>query len=358
LTEAEIETIDSWVEAGCTEGDPVDLPPNPQFVEGWTLGQPDLVLELPVDYEVPAVGADIYRCFVIPSNLPADTQVVGLEYRPGNPRVVHHIIGYVDANGEAKKQDAEEDGPGYTCFGGPKIDPSGDLGGWAPGATADFLPEGIGRIIPKSSDIVLQVHYHPTGKPETDRSRVGLYFAKPDHPIKQTFHWWAAGAYDFKIPAGSTDFHLDGAWEMPVDVQLVAVSPHMHLLGRQMTMTAKKPDGTTIDLIRIPNWDFNWQLQYLFDQPIELPAGSVINVEATYDNSAANPNQPVNPPKEVHFGEATTDEMCFGFFGVVKKDQDLTKPGQRDDLLEILEKQAEEYEKKAREGHKSAAGSE
>lgn len=358
LTEQDIDRIADWVDAGAPEGDPADLPPNPSFPEGWSLGTPDLVLEMPEAFEVPASGEDIYRCFVIPTGLAEDAQVIGVEYQPGNPRVVHHIIGYVDATGAARERDEEEPGDGYTCFGGPRIEPTGDLGGWAPGATAGFLPDGIGRIVPKGSDVVLQVHYHASGKPETDRSRVGLYFAKPDRPVRQAFHWWAAGAEGFTIPAGEPAVRLQGSWTMPVDVQLVAVSPHMHLIGRQMTMTARLPDGAVLNLIRIPDWDFNWQLQYLFERPIDLPEGTVIEVDATYDNSTANRNQPEGGPRPVKFGEATYDEMCYGFFGVVKRDQDLTRPGERDDLLEIFARKAGQQQEDDQRPPDAAAGDE
>lgn len=340
LSDADVATLVAWAAAGAPEGDPADLPPPAEFADGWALGTPDLVVEIPVEFEVPAAGDDNYRCFVIKNPLPEDAYVVGVEYKPGNPRVVHHILGYVDTSGKARELDDHEAGPGYTCFSGPMVDIAGDLGGWAPGANPDFLPEGVGRVLPKGADIILQVHYHPTGKPETDRSRVALYLAKKGRPIRRAFHWWAAGAVDFTIPADASAYELRGETApLPVDVQLLALAPHMHMIGRDMTMTATLPDGTELPLIKIDDWDFNWQLQYYLDRPIDLPKGTIVRVVAHYDNTAGNPDNPSKPPRPVKFGEATTDEMCYGFFGMVKKDQDLTRPGQRDDLLNILKKE-------------------
>ncbi|CAN5613649.1 hypothetical protein BH23PLA1_BH23PLA1_40960 [soil metagenome] len=356
LSGEEIEILNAWAEAGALEGTPDDLPPPREFTSGWTIGEPDLIIEMPEDFEVPADGPDIYRCFVIPLDLPEDVQVVGLEYRPGNPSVVHHILGYVDVHGKARKLDeADPDRPGYDCFGGPMIDIHGDLGGWAPGSNAEVLPEGVGRILPAKADIVLQVHYHPSGKAETDRSRIGLKLAPRDQSIRQAFHWWAVGDMDFTIPADVSSYELvTQTLPLPVDVQLLKVSPHMHLLGKMMEMWAEPPEGKTfadgtnrMDLIRIDHWDFNWQLQYQLIEPIDLPAGSVVKARARYDNSENNPHRPLDAegqPMDVRFGEATTDEMCFGFFGMVKTGQDLTRADEEDDLLKILYRQLKEFE--------------
>jgi hypothetical protein len=340
LADDEIATLRSWADAGAPEGDRAETPPRPAFPDGWAMGEPDLVIEMPEPFEVPASGGDIYRCFVIPTDLPGDVYVEGIEYRPGNARVVHHILGYVDTSGEATQLDAAEDGPGYTCFGGPRVERiHADLGGWAPGVEASRLPEGIGRSLPKGAAVVMQVHYHPNGKPERDRSRIGLYFAKS--PVKRTFHWAAALNGDFRLePDRPETWEVRAAWRAPVDVQAYAIAPHMHMLGRDMTMTARLPDGRLIPLIRIDRWDFQWQRQYEFERPIDLPAGSVVEVLAHFDYSRSNPNNAFRDLEEmpvVTWGEATTDEMCIGFLGVVKAGQDLTRPGEVDDLRAILD---------------------
>jgi peroxiredoxin len=344
LNDADIATLTAWAAGGAPEGDPANVPPPPSFASDWALGTPDLVVELPTDYAVPADGNDIYRCFVIPTHLTEDRYVAAVEYQPGNRRVVHHIIAYVDTSGQARKKDAEDDGPGYTCFGGPRIEIHGDLGGWAPGNEPSRLPDGVGRLLPANADVVVQVHYHPSGKPETDRSRLGIHFSRT--PVKQTMHWSLAGKFDLKIPPGAPNHEALAEWRIPVDVEALAVTPHMHLLGRDMRMWVTFPDGRDQDLINIPDWDFFWQNTYYFETPLTLPKGTVVKVKAHFDNSEANPHNPNKPPKEVKFGEGTTDEMCIGFIALTKKDQDLTRPGEKDDLGAIIRKDFENLRKK------------
>ena len=280
----------------------------------------------------------------MPTHLEKDQYVSAVEYRPGNRRVVHHVLAYVDTSGKARERDASEPGPGYTCFGGPGEPIHGGLGGWVPGNLPSQLDEGIGRSLPRQSDIIIQVHYHPRGKTETDRTRIGLYFARK--PVKQIIHAAAALNPGPELPPGKSNIEIKAAWPVPVDMVAHAVTPHMHLLGRDMLMSVKFPDGRVQDLIKIDDWDFNWQYTYNFEKPLDLPKGSVLNVVAHYDNSSSNPRNPNKPPKLVKWGEATTDEMCIGFIGLTKKGQDLTKPGEKDDFSEILKKQFEDFQKK------------
>ncbi|APW63931.1 redoxin domain-containing protein [Paludisphaera borealis] len=347
LSDHDVQTIAAWAEAGAPEGDPADLPPPRAFPHDWTMeGGPDLIVDIGVDFEVPATGDDIYRCFVIPTNLPEDVYVSGIEYAPGNSRVVHHLLGYVETKGLARKRDAEEPGPGYTSFSGPGVPVNGDLGGWAPGCRPSILPDGVGRSLPKNADVVVQVHYHPNGKAEVDRTRVGLRFARK--PVRQTLHWNAARNPDLKLPPGESNVEVKATWTAPVDLTAYAVAPHMHLLGKDMLMTLTFPDGRTQDLIKINDWDFKWQYQYYLEQPIEIPKGTVLNVTAHFDNSSSNSRNPNrDAPQLVTWGEATTDEMCIGFIALTKKGQDLTKPGEKDDLNEIFRAQNEEYRQKA-----------
>ncbi|MDG3003376.1 redoxin domain-containing protein [Paludisphaera mucosa] len=342
LSTADVETISAWAEAGAPEGDPKDLPAPRAFPEEWAMeGGPDLVLDIGGDFPIAASGDDVYRCFVLRTDLPEDVYVSGVEYKPGNARVVHHILGYVDVSGEARKRDEAEEGPGYTSFSGPGVEIIGDLGGWAPGAAPSILAEGVGRALPKKADVIVQIHYHPCGKPETDRSRLGLKFARK--PVKQTLHWNGAFNYGLDLPPGESNIEVRAKWTVPVDAEARAVAPHMHLLGKDMHMFVTFPDGRTRDLIRIDGWDFNWQSQYYFDEPIDLPRGSVVQAVAHYDNSASNPHNPnAKDPQRVTWGEATTDEMCIGFIAVTKKGQDLTRPGEKDDLHDIFTKQREE----------------
>jgi mono/diheme cytochrome c family protein/peroxiredoxin len=355
LSDDEIATLVAWSEADAPEGNPADLPSQPKFPDDWQLGTPDLVVDIGADFAVPAGGDDIYRCFVVPTHLDKDQYVAAVEYRPGNRSVVHHMLAYVDISGKARERDQAEPGPGYTCFGGPGEPIHGGLGGWAPGNLPSFLPDGIGRSLPKQSDVIVQVHYHPRGKPETDRSKIGLYFSKK--PVKQVMHWGFAINPGLELPPGQSNIEVKAAWEVPVDVTAHAVTPHMHLLGRDMLMSVKFPDGHVQDLIKIPDWDFNWQYTYHFEQPLDIPKGSVVYLVAHYDNSDSNPRNPHKPPVLVKWGEATTDEMCIGFIGLTKKGQDLTKPGEKDDFIDILRQQEQElrekYEKKLRDRPKS-----
>ena len=357
LSAQDIATLASWAEAGAPEGDPADLPAPRKFPEDWTLeGGPDLVLDIGTDFQVPAAGGDIYRCFVVPTSLPKDVYISGIEYQPGNRRVVHHVLAYVDTKGEARKKDAAEPGPGYTCFSGPLVEIHGGLGGWAPGNQPTQLEDGIGRSLPRNADVIIQVHYHPDGKAEVDRTRIGLRFSRK--PIRQILHWIAALNLDMKLPFGESNTEIQAAWPVPVDLVAHAVVPHMHLLGKDMLMTVTFPDGRTQDLIKIDNWDFNWQYSYYFEKPLDLPKGSVVKVVAHYDNSAGNPRRPKEmKPEEVRWGEATTDEMCIGFIGVTKKGQDLTRPGEKDDLMDIFKAQIDDYRNKRDEANRKRAKS-
>ena len=347
LSKADIATLAAWADAGAPLGDAADMPPPPQFTDEWALGTPDLVIEPPADFAIPADGSDIYRCFVIPTNLPSDVYISAIEYRPGNHRVVHHMLAYVDTSGEARKKDAADPGLGYSCFSGPGVEVHGDLGGWAPGNEPSRLPDGVGRSLPKGADVIVQVHYHPDGKPETDRSRIGVHFSR--QPIRQTLHWGFALNPGLELPPGESNIEIKAKWEVPVDLVAYGVTPHMHLLGRDIKMSVEYPDGRAQDLVKIADWDFAWQNTYYFAQPLELPKGSQVFVVSHYDNSAGNPRNPNSPPKLVKWGEATTDEMCIGFVAVTKKGQDLTRPGEKDDLHDIFQAQREEAEKKYRE---------
>ncbi|WP_161602261.1 redoxin domain-containing protein [Tautonia marina] len=345
LSSEEIETLVAWADADAPHG-PGPEPEPPTFSDAeWTYGTPDIILDLP-EFEIPAGGYDIYRCFVLPSGLVEDTEVKVVEYQPGNPRVVHHMLGYVDTTGRARQLDEEEDGPGYTCFGGPRVQVASGLAGWAPGVEPEDYGEGIGRRIPKGSDIVVQVHYHPSGKPETDRSRIGLYLARK--PLERIVASNMAINRNFYIPAGEPNQEVTAEWVVPeVDLEIVSVTPHMHQIGRDMTMTVDLPDGSTQELIKIARWDFNWQSIYVLEEPMPLPVGSRVKLVAHFDNSAENPWNPNDPPEPMFWGEATTEEMCIGFVGVVKADQDLTR-GDPDDLGEIFGRQWEQRAKDAK----------
>jgi hypothetical protein len=336
LTAAEVDVLDAWAEAGAPKGEARHTPPDRKFLEGWALGTPDLVLEMGEDFTVPASGPDLYRCFVIPTNLRRDAFISAVEFRPGNRRVVHHFMAFLDTSGAGRLRDDLDPGPGYTSYSGPGVEVEGDLGGWAAGNTPHHLPDGIGRPVPAFSDVILQVHYHPSGKPEADRSRLAIYFCKK--PVKQTLHWANATNSTFRLLPGKPDNEVKATWNVPVDVEALGVTPHMHQLGREFRMSVTFPGGRTQDLLHIDSWDPSWQNTYYFERRVFLPKGSIVKVIAHFDNSA-HPRNPHSPPKLVKWGPEVSDEMLVGYIGVVKKGQDLTRPGEKDDLFEILTKQ-------------------
>ena len=311
LSDHEIATLAKWADAGAPEGDPKDLPPPPHFNEGWALGKPDMVLQPDRPYHVDADGPDVYRCFVIPTDFTQDRYVSAVDVQPGNRAVVHHVIAFIDGSGASAKLDGHEKEPGYTSFGGLHFMPTGALGGWAPGITPHYLPAGVATAVPRGARIVLQVHYHKDGKAETDLSRVGVYFSKG--PVTKTLHVipLIAGLH---IPPGDSHYTVTTtSVPSPVGFHLIAITPHMHLLGRTMKVTATLPDGHQLPLVSVSDWDFNWQSIYFYKNPVALPVGTRATLTATYDNSVHNPRNPNSPPKLVTWGEQTTDEMCIAF---------------------------------------------
>ncbi|MBW3539455.1 MAG: redoxin domain-containing protein [Planctomycetes bacterium] len=314
LSEAELALLEGWAAAGAQRGNPEDLPTPPEFISGWRLGKPDLVLELPQEFTVPAEGNDIYQYFVLPTGLTDDRMVRAIAFRPTNPRGVHPASLCYDTSGAARRLDDEEPGPGYARFGGAGFAPGGTLGGWAPGVTPRFLPDGLGRPLPAGSDVVVQIHYRPVGRPERDRSRIGLHFAKS--PVRQELSEILVANMDLRIPAGAQRHGHHASYVLPVGVTLHAVAPHMHLLGREVKAVAFLPDGRVQPLVWIRDWDFNWQDQYFYEQPLELPPGTRIDVLAVYDNSAANPANPNAPPQDVRWGERSVDEMGICYLDV------------------------------------------
>lgn len=315
----EIATLARWAEAGCPEGDPAESPAPRTWESDWQLGPPDLVLKPAASYTLDAEGRDELRVFVLPTGLTEGKWVAAVDFLPGNPKIVHHILAAFDVRGAAKKLDEADPKPGYLVFGGFGMIPSGGLNGWSPGKIARPLPDGVGRYLPAGSDVLLQVHYHRSGKAESDNSSIGLYFAKT--PVDKQVRGGmvlppSRGLFrrpDLLIPAGEANYEVKGTKTIDEDSQLIAVTPHMHWLGKDFELKASRPDGSTVTLIRIDQWDFNWQGAYDFTTPVPLPKGTRIEMKARFDNSAANPANPNSPPIAVHWGEQTTDEMCIGF---------------------------------------------
>jgi hypothetical protein len=308
MSDADIKTLAQWAEAGAPEGEPKDLPPMPKFPEGWQLGTPDLVVKMPEPFTVPAGGPDVYRCFIIPLPVDEDKTVSAVEFRPGNKRLIHHAGFHLDNKGQARKRDREDGKPGYTSVGSPGFSPTGSLGGWGLAGYPRFLPPSTGMPLAKGSDLVLQIHYHPSGKEEQDQSEVGIYFSKK--PATRFVTRVSARQTKILIPAGDKRHRITAeSAPLPVDVELWMVSNHMHILGRESRSWAELPDGKIQPFVWIKDWDFHWAERYELATPMKLPKGTVIKVEGYYDNSADNPRNPNSPPKDVRYGNNLTDEM-------------------------------------------------
>ncbi len=314
--------LKTWAASGSPQGDPADLPPVPTFPEGWRLGEPDLVLRAPEPFMVPADGQDIFQHFVIPSGLLEDKNLVGFEFHPGNAAVVHHAVIFLDSQGYGRAKDAETPEPGYVTFGSIGIPTAGIVGIWTPGMTPRFFPRGMSLGVPKGADVILQLHIHPTGKEETDQSTFGLYFSEepPVHRISRMP--LLLGSMIVDIPAGEPMHVVETQITLPSDVTLVSVVPHMHLLGKEMKVTATLPDGQVKVPIWIKDWNFYWQDNYVYKEPLKLPAGTKLDIFSSYNNSSENPFNPTSPPKRVFFGNGSTDEMCFAIFQFVADEPD------------------------------------
>jgi uncharacterized protein (TIGR03437 family) len=327
LTPAQISLIQQWVDGGMPLGDPSQAPLVPQFTDGWQLGTPDLVLEMPAAFPVPADGPDIYRNFVIPSGLTADKWIRAIELKPSARTVVHHSLFFSDTTGGARKLDGQDGQPGFPGFGSiftvgdPLSALNGGLGGWVPGTTPAFLPDGVALPLPKGSDFLMQTHFHPNGLAQTEKSVIGLYFGPaPARPMTQVqvpaFFGIRA---NIDIPAGETDYKVRGSFTLPADVDAVGVWAHAHYLGKEAKLTATLPTGEVRILLWIRQWEFNWQDQYLFQDLMPLPKGTRLDGELTYDNSDGNYRNPNTPPQRVQWGENSTDEMGSLLLNVLPK---------------------------------------
>ena len=315
LTAQEKAKIAKWVDTGTLPGNLSQAPPEPHFPSGWQLGKPDAVYQAESPYHLAADGSDVYRNFVIHTHFHQNVWVRSLEVHPENRLVVHHVIVYIDGFRLSPKMEAScHDGqPGYTSSGGgPGFLPTGLLGGWAPGNAPEFDPNGVAMLIPKNALLVLQVHYHKDGKPETDHTSFGIYFAH--HTIQKSANMGLVANFSFSIPPGAAHYKVTAQMEIPQNAHLLNILPHMHLLGQEMKLWAVLPNGTDKPIIWIKHWDFNWQRTYWLRRPMELPKGTIVHLKAYYNNSSSNPFNPhPSHPIAVGFGEETTDEMCLAF---------------------------------------------
>jgi len=304
LSQSEIETLAKWVDTGAAKGDLRDAPAEKTWPEGWNLPSHDLELAMPAAFQIPASGAVEYQYFPVATGFKEDRWVQAVEVRPGNLKVVHHLVVYIRE-------------PGSTWTRGPtKAD---ILTVYAPGSTPDSWPEGMAKLVKAGSDLVFEIHYTPNGTPAQDQTRIGLVFAK--EPPQRRVLTLQLNNDHFLIPAGEREYRVSAWGSMPNDALLLSVFPHMHLRGKSFVFALIDGKNTVLS---IPKYDFFWQLSYRLKTPVELKKGTRIECWATYDNSANNPRNP-DPSVDVRYGQQSWEEMMVGFFDVAV-DASIGKP--------------------------------
>jgi peroxiredoxin len=319
LTDAEKAKLLAWIDAGAPEGENGEAPSVPAtstVTPGRSLANPDLVIEMPKEFHIPAHGTVPYQFFVVDPGFKEDKWVRASEARAGNRRVVHHILVFIQPPGERKRSAKGDVGSNWLAAG-------------VPGGPPWILDDGLGRFIPAGSKLVFQLHYTPDGRPETDRSKVSLVFADPK-TIRKELRSAVAINSGIEIPPESSDYHNTADYQFDQDMYLYALSPHMHLRGKSFRFEAIfPPDGARSEvLLDVPRYRFNWQNIYLLKEPMFMPERTTIRCSATFDNSAENPSNP-DPKARVKFGDQTWEEMLVGYFDVALAEQDLTLGGPR-----------------------------
>lgn len=338
LPDAEINLIQRWVEQGAVEGDAADLPPLPKFVEGWRLGQPDLILNAEKPLTLPPQGTDTYWNFIFPVPIHETRWVKAVEIRPGDKRYVHHANILVDSGGTLRHR---ETAPG-AGFGGMEIriesqvfDPDSHLLFWKPGTIPYVEPEGMALRLNPGTDLILNTHLQPSGKPEVIQPSIGLYFT-PHAATKLPMLLQLENDLKLDIPAGQKDFPVTDEFTVPLDVDLLAIYPHAQYLGRDIQAFATLPDGTKKSLIHIPHWNLNWQAVYRYAEPVHVPKGTTVSLRYVYDNSDENPMNPNHPPARVVGGNRSSDEMCHLWLQVLPVNFDAAQGDPRMTLQEAL----------------------
>jgi mono/diheme cytochrome c family protein len=289
LTEQEVATIAAWVDQGAKEGEATDLPPAPKFLEGWNIGKPDQIFYIPEEFAVPADGVVDYKYFTVPTNFKEDMWVQAAEIRPDQRNVVHHIIVFVQKDGDPQQR---------------------LLVGYAPGEQPAMMSPGLARKIPAGSKLIFQVHYTPNGTAVKDHSFVGLIFAK--QPPKSELFTRPVMNARFAIPPGDSNYRVDSSYTFTEDSHIHSFMPHMHLRGKDFEYRVTYPDGTSKVLLSVPRYDFAWQSNYLLKEPVAVPKGTRLDCVAHFDNSEKNKFNP-NPKQEVRWGDQTWEEMMIGW---------------------------------------------
>jgi Flp pilus assembly protein TadD len=326
LTDAEIDRIQQWAAAGAPEGDTSvadarGLPATPpREAGGWRLGLPDLIVTLPEPYLLQAEGSDVFRIFVIPLPVTKTRFVRGIEFRPGNTKVVHHANIRIDKTAASRALDQADPGPGYSGLILRSADyPEGHFLGWTPGQVAPLLPKDLSWRLDPHTDLVVEMHMQPSGRRESVQPSVGLYFS--DTPPTRTPAMLRLGRQNIDIAAGDSQYIVTDSYVLPVDVAVEAVQPHAHYRAREVLGEATLPDGTAHRLIHIRDWDFRWQHVFQFEHPPHLPKGTTLSMRWVYDNSENNPRNPQSPPKRARWGQNSSDEMGDLWIQVLTRDE-------------------------------------
>ena len=316
VTDREISLIERWAKGGTPEGDPKQLQPLPKFAEGWLLGKPDLIVKPDAPFMLPAQQTDAFRIFAITVPIRGRSYVTGIEFHPGNARVVHHANIRIDRTDATHKLDEADPQPGYDGLMPRSAEyPDGHFLGWTPGQVAPLVEPELAWTLEPGSDLVVQLHMQPSGAVEEVLPEIGFYFT--DRAPERTPTILRLGSQGIDIPPGESSYVIRDSYELPVDVQLLAVQPHAHYRAREIRGVARFPDGSMRLVMHIKDWDFRWQHVYRHESPIPLPKGTRLTMEYTYDNSDRNPRNPQLPPARVFWGQRSRDEMGDLWFQLV-----------------------------------------
>jgi len=309
LTDDQIRLIAQWEAQGAPKGAAADLPPLPRWTEGWQLGTPDLIVKVPQPYTLAAEGKDVFHNLVVPIPVSERKYVKGVEFHPGNRKVVHHALITVDSTPVCRLRAAKQVPPGFDGMLLPETAemPDGYFLGWAPGNVPQPSLPGMAWTLRPGTDLALQMHLHPSGKTELVQPSVAFYFT--DEPPTNAPLRINLEALCLDIPAGKKDYAVEDQYTLPVDATLLGIGAHAHYVGKRMEGYARLPDGTKKELLVIKDWDFNWQREFRYAKPIALPKGATLTMRWVYDNSVENTRNPNQPPKRVRHGLQTTDEM-------------------------------------------------
>lgn len=310
LADEQVALIQKWYEQGAPEGNSAETPALPPLRDGWQIGKPDLVIQLPEAYALAGDGPDVYRNFVIP--VPGETRryVRAVELNPGNAKAVHHAFMLVDTTGDSRRRDELDPEIGFPGLHAPPSaqTPTGHFMSWQPGKLATTDSEDLSWALEPGTDFILQMHLRPTGRPEKIQPSVAFYFtSQPPTKAPFKFGLWT---HDINVPPGVSNHVVTESYTLPVEVDVLRVLPHTHYVGRRVRAWATLPDGRQQWLINIPNWDFNWQGDYTYVKPVTLPKGAAIFMSYVFDNTTNNPVNPNSPPKRVQYGVNSSDEMA------------------------------------------------